>query len=74
MNIFRTLIIPEQQYIKFTSEKGQMPEICIALWKKIWSDVDLNAKRAYVADFEVYDERSFDTNNAEVDIYIGVKH
>ena len=73
-SVFKTLIIPEQQYIKFTSEKGQMPDICIKLWKKIWSDIDLNAKRAYVADFEVYDERSFDTNNAELDIYIGVQN
>jgi predicted transcriptional regulator YdeE len=29
-------------------------------------------KRAYIADFEVYDERSRDPDNTIVDIYIGI--
>lgn len=36
-------------------------------WKKIW-DSSLNRKFGF--DFEVYDERSQDWNNAELDIYI----
>lgn len=30
-------------------------------------------KRAYVADFEVYDERSVNHNNATLNIFIGIK-
>ncbi len=34
---------------------------------------ELGAKRAYIADFEIYDERIRDPNNAMLDIYIGIK-
>jgi predicted transcriptional regulator YdeE len=33
---------------------------------------DLGGKRAYIADFEVYDERSNDHNNVTLDIYIEI--
>lgn len=72
---FETLIIPAQTYIKFTSQPGPMPDVCIAMWQKIWkmSPSDLGGTRAYIADFEVYDERSHDPQNTILDIYIGVK-
>lgn len=35
---------------------------------------ELGGKRAYIADFEVYDERSHDPENAIMDVYIGVKN
>ena len=66
--------IPAQTYVKFTSPPGQMPAAVIGMWQKIWkmSAAELGGKRAFVADFEVYDERSMDPNNATVDIYIGI--
>lgn len=72
---FDILTIPGQNYIKFTNESGPMPEVCVDMWKKIWnmSGLDLGAKRTYIADFEVYDQRSADHNNAILDIYIGIK-
>jgi predicted transcriptional regulator YdeE len=39
-------------------------------WVKIW-DADLN--RSFTADFEVYDEKAQNLENAEVAIYIAVK-
>ena len=71
---FETLTIPAQTYVKFTSDPGQMPAVCIDMWQKIWkmSLSDLGGKRAYIADFEVYDERSQDPQNAVLDIYIGI--
>ena len=70
-----TLSIPSQIYVKLTSEKGQKFAVCIGLWQKIWSmkPDDLGGKRAYIADFEVYDERSLDPNSTVLDIYIGIK-
>lgn len=70
-----TLVIPAQQYVKFTNKPGPMPGVCIAMWQNIWkmSDAELGGKRAYIADFEVYDERSADHNHVELDIYIGIK-
>ena len=40
-------------------------------WQDIWKIDDSN--RAYIADFEVYDSKSHDIENAEVDIYVGLK-
>lgn len=69
------LTVQPQTYVKFTSTLGSIPNIVIDLWHKIWAlDVaDYGGKRAYIADFEIYDERAQDTKNAVVDIYIGIK-
>lgn len=73
---FETLIIPSQNYTKFTNQPGPMPKVCIDMWKKIWAmqPADLGGKRAYIADFEVYDERSSDHQNVILDIYIGIQN
>ena len=70
-----TLTIPAQSYAKFTADPGTMPAVVIDMWQRIWTMnvADLGGERAYVADFEVYDERSRDSNNAILDIYIGIK-
>jgi len=70
---FVALTIPSQDYIKFTNGPGAMPEICISVWQKIWQDKELDGKRNYLADFEIYDVRASDHNNVVLDIYIGVK-
>ncbi|MBH1988830.1 MAG: AraC family transcriptional regulator [Myxococcaceae bacterium] len=72
---FEMLTIPDQNYAKFTNQPGPMPDACIDMWQNIWKmDVsDLGGERAYVADFEIYDERSRDYNNVTLDIYIGIK-
>lgn len=62
------LKIPTQKYLKFTA-KGVMTGCITDTWKKIW-DSDLN--REFRFDFEVYDERSQDWNDAEVDVFISV--
>ncbi len=72
---FETLTIPNQSYVKFTNRPGPMPDVCINMWKDIWKmkPSELGSERAYIADFEVYDERSQDHSNVVLDIYIGVK-
>ena len=72
---FETLTIPAQTYVKFTSTPGKMPAVCIDMWKNIWKmkAADLGGVRAYIADFEVYDERSQNPEQAALDIYIGIR-
>jgi predicted transcriptional regulator YdeE len=67
-------IIPSQQYTKFTTEPGAMPFVVIDAWQKIWqmSEKDLGGKRAYKADFELYDHRALDHDRAVLDLFIGV--
>jgi predicted transcriptional regulator YdeE len=62
------LFIPPGTYHKELA-KGPMPACIGQAWQKIWqSDI----KRAYHTDFEIYDDRSADWNNAQVDIYLSV--
>lgn len=70
-----TLTIPAQTYVKFTSDPGQMPRVVIEMWQNIWQmgESTLGGPRSYVADFEIYDERSEDSQNTVLDIYIGIK-
>ena len=72
---FETLTIPAQTYVKFTSDPGKMPAVCIDMWQNIWkmNAADLGGERAYLADFEVYDERSHNPEHAVLDIYMGVR-
>jgi predicted transcriptional regulator YdeE len=72
---FQTLTIPAAQYQKFTTPAGKMPEVVINAWMQIWQMTAANfgGDRAYVADFEVYDERANNPANAVADIYIGIK-
>jgi len=45
------------------------------MWQNIWkmNVADLGGIRAYIADFEVYDERSQNPEQAVLDIYIGIQ-
>ena len=75
MEGFSSIIIPAQNYAKFTSKPGIMPEVCIDMWQNIWEmkSGELGGKRAYLADFEVYDKRALDPSKTVLDIYVGVK-
>lgn len=65
-----SLIIPKGMYRKINAN-GKMPDCVANAWKEIWNSA---IPRTYQADFEVYDVRSKDWNNAEVEIFISVKH
>lgn len=71
----RTLTIPASQYQKFTTPSGKMPDVVISAWQQLWqmSANDFGGNRAYIADFEVYDQRAMDPANTSLDIYIGIK-
>jgi predicted transcriptional regulator YdeE len=72
---FKALTIEAQSYVKFTTEPGPMPGVVIQAWQDIWrmNVDDFGGHRRYHADFERYDERAADPQNAVVDIYIGSK-
>jgi len=72
---FQKLTITAAKYQKFTTPSGKMPEVVINAWQQIWkmTSDDFDGNRAYVADFEVYDQRASDPTNASLDIYIGIK-
>jgi predicted transcriptional regulator YdeE len=72
---FKAITIPPQNYVKFTNGPGPMPDVCVNMWKEIWKMTPEElGERAYIADFELYDERAADHHNVTLDIFIGVKN
>lgn len=61
-------------YAVILTEKGQMPGVLQAAWARIWkmSPGELGGKRAFATDYEVYDQRSADVQNARIEIHIGL--
>ncbi|MET3115175.1 putative transcriptional regulator YdeE [Pedobacter sp. CG_S7] len=59
----------DADYEKFVATGNLMQGAVIKEWTKIWSS---DLKRAFTADFEVYDNKSIDPENAVVDIFIAV--
>ncbi|MGG3887572.1 GyrI-like domain-containing protein [Metabacillus fastidiosus] len=68
----KKFVIPEQTYVIFTTRKGPLREVVLETWQFIW-EWSKNNQRAFVSDFELYDERSIDPENGQADIYISVK-
>ena len=64
-----TLELAQGSYHKIDA-KGIMPDCVVETWKEIWAS---DIPRAYKMDFEIYDERSKDWSNVEVEIYLSVK-
>lgn len=72
---FTAITVPAAKYQKFTTVSGKMPNVVINAWVEIWTmqEKELGGKRAYQADFEIYDQRAMDPQNAVVDIYVGLQ-
>jgi len=59
----------EANYEKFVAKGNLMQGAVFSEWTKIWNS---GIERAFTADFEVYDNKSNDPENAVVDIFIAV--
>lgn len=70
---FKSIILKPGIYNKFTTNPGKMPEVVVNAWIEILQMSDLKAKRSYLTDFEVYDQRIGNPDGAVMDICIGVK-
>ena len=60
----------EATYAKHTAKGNILQGLVFNEWIKIWNS---NLDRVYTADFEVYDERTQNPENAEVDIFVAVR-
>ncbi len=68
--------VPGGRYAVVTSEKGPGAQVVPQAWQRVWSLEDskqLGGARAYKADFELYDQRSQNPQDSQVDLYIGLK-
>ncbi len=66
--------VPPGRYAVFTSEKGPVAKVVVGTWIGIWSipKSSPGGDRAYKADYEVYDERAANPQDAQVDVHIGI--
>ncbi|HEY1256581.1 MAG TPA: GyrI-like domain-containing protein [Terracidiphilus sp.] len=62
-------------YAILTTEQGPLVEVLQAEWKKIWTmqPAQLGGKRAFLTDYEVYDARSANPRQAQVEIHVGLQ-
>ena len=68
--------VPAGNYAILTSAKGPAAKVVPEAWQRIWvleDKAQLGGTRAYRADYEVYDQRSQNPQDSEVDIYVGIK-
>lgn len=68
--------VPAGDYAVITTEKGPVASVVIAAWKRVWDLEDqkqLGGTRAYKSDYEFYDQRAMDPQNAQADLNIGLK-
>jgi predicted transcriptional regulator YdeE len=61
-------------YAVILTDKGQMPSVLQAAWDRIWhmSPGELGGKRAFITDYEIYDQRTANSQDAQVEIHIGL--
>ena len=62
--------LEETRYKKHIAKGNLLQGVVFNEWTKIWNS-DLN--RTFTADFEVYDEKAQNPENAEVNIFVAVK-
>ncbi len=67
---FTTLEINMGNHTKIVAKGNINDGLVFKEWQKIWSS-DLD--RAYVADYEVYGQKAQNPENAEVEIYVGLR-
>ncbi|HEY6488367.1 MAG: GyrI-like domain-containing protein [Terracidiphilus sp.] len=62
-------------YAVILTDKGRMPGVLQAAWARIWqmTPEELGGRRAFITDYETYDQRSADPAHALVEIRIGVR-
>jgi|SRR5271167_3161296 len=68
--------VPKGRFAIVTSAKGPVAQVVPQTWQRVYSLEDnkqLGGARAYKADFEVYDQRSQNPQDSQVDLYIGLK-
>jgi predicted transcriptional regulator YdeE len=69
------LVIPPQDYVKFTTLPGPIQTAAEKARQRIqeMTPVQLGGNRQYLVDFEVFDERANNPDRAVMDLYVGIQ-
>ena len=66
--------VPAGRYAVFSSDRGPIHQVVPEIWQRIWSmsPDELGGTRSFKADFEIYDQRAANPENAQIDVYVGL--
>jgi predicted transcriptional regulator YdeE len=68
------IVLPPAKYAVFTTPRGSIMKEVPLIWQSIWAWAATSSiKRTYTGDFELYDERSANPDDGQVDIYIAIQ-
>lgn len=69
-----SITLPAAKYAVFTSARGPIAKVVVDTWQAIWKwSAAAGMERTYSGDFELYDERSSNPEDAQVEIYIAIR-
>lgn len=64
---------PESNYMVFVTRQGPAHQVVVEAWQEIWAYFeDAAEKRSYTGDYELYDTRNWNSEQAVVHIYIAL--
>lgn len=68
-------VVQPGPYAVVMTEVGAMPGVLQAAWRRIWrmTPAELGGRRAFQTDYEIYDQRSANPKQAQVEIHFGLK-
>jgi predicted transcriptional regulator YdeE len=67
--------VPAGRYAVFSSSRGPITQIVPEIWQRIrsMSPGELGGTRAFKTDYEIYDQRAANPDNAQIDVYVGLR-
>jgi predicted transcriptional regulator YdeE len=67
--------VPAGRYAVLCSNRGVIKQVVPEIWQRIWqmSPSQLGGSRAFQTDYEIYDQRAADPDNAQIEVHIGLR-
>jgi predicted transcriptional regulator YdeE len=67
--------VPAGRYAVLSSDRGPITQVVPEIWRRVWamSPGQLGGRRAFQADYEIYDQRAADPDNAQIEVHIGLR-
>jgi predicted transcriptional regulator YdeE len=67
--------VPAGRYAVLHSNRGVIKQVVPELWQRIWamSPSQLGGHRTFQVDYEIYDQRAADPDNAQIEVHVGLR-